>query len=128
MLWLIPADGLLHHGEDQFDEPQQLHRTPGEPPAGGCCICLTPVMTRTPSAVLLRTSQADLTSHVLLQCGTGVYVLSTVYLAAMLPSALGDWANIVGALCFIPLVKRAADSAVNPGSAPQKLFLATTLL
>jgi hypothetical protein len=70
----------------------------------------------------------DLTSCVLLQCGTGVYVLSTVYLAAMLPSALGDWANIVGALCFIPLVQSAADSESKPGSPLHQVPLTTVSL
>lgn len=31
-------------------------------------------------------------------------MLSTTYLAGLLPAALGDWSNIVGALCYIPLV------------------------
>jgi hypothetical protein len=31
-------------------------------------------------------------------------VLTTTYLAGLLPAALGDWTNIVGALCYIPLV------------------------
>lgn len=39
-----------------------------------------------------------------LQGGTGIYVLTTTYLAGLLPAALGDWSNIVGALCYIPLV------------------------
>lgn len=41
----------------------------------------------------------------MLQCGTSIYVLTTTYLAGLLPAALGDWSNIVGALCYIPMVR-----------------------
>ena len=39
-----------------------------------------------------------------LQGGTSVYVLATCYLAGLLPVALSDWSNIIGVVCYIPLV------------------------
>jgi hypothetical protein len=39
-----------------------------------------------------------------LQGGTSVFVLTTCYLAGLLPVALSDWSNIVGVVCYVPLV------------------------
>ena len=47
-----------------------------------------------------------------LQCGTGINVLTVSYLAGLLPAAIGDWSNIVGALCYIPMVS--GDGLVVP--------------
>jgi hypothetical protein len=49
-----------------------------------------------------------------LQGGTSIYVLTTTYLAGLLPAALGDWSNIVGALCYIPMVRAAHATAPRP--------------
>jgi hypothetical protein len=54
-----------------------------------------------------------------LQGGTGIYVLSTTYLAGLLPAALGDWSNIVGALCYIPLVGTDLYVTLHCGFAPK---------